>query len=684
MIYLIEVQGYTIGGVATTFRFATEGYTTLPSDTPANTFWEGRVKTPGILRQSMYNAGSTSGESEVGYGVIELVNNDGALDYMIDYGFDGWPLKIYTVEESSSPFSSATVRFSGTMEQAEFDESLVTLRIRDMMQTLDTQVQTNTYAGTNVGAFGLEGSNDGNKGRVKPLTFGSVFSVQPAIANNAAQIYQVNDGPIHSVNVFDRGVALTRGANYATLTELQNTAPEPGQYRVHLPGGYFRLGSTPSGMVLADVEQAPGTSTAAQVVDRIVRRAGPTKYVEYGGVRREWASEGWVNYTGTKPYVVTEPTASSGYALRFGDNNGNDQFYAWHTESTRIDDSLFKVSMRWRRVISTGVFYIGVLGVAEDGVSWANPAGANTLSGQYYLASGSSPLGEWRELVVYMKKGATGSGLTPESPRAIHANTHYFKPLFLGNYDGKPGICELDYIKFEVIPVPSNANGVNVLSQDFTNLDAKCSAPVGIYINSETTALVAISEVMNSIGGYCMFDMQNRLRIGRLELPTGTPDHTLQDWEILSISRIVSDDTERGIPAHKVNVKYARNYTVQTQTDMAAAAQEFSEHRGIDYRSATAQDDTIKLQYPLSEELVRETLLINESDAQEEANRLLDIYKRRRDFFEVRCRTDRQIGIGETVLVTYPRFLLDSGKLLRVLSVEPDYTSNTNTIILWG
>ena len=499
MIYLVEVTGAAAGGATTVFRYSTRGYVTLPTDTPANTYWEERVKTPGLLRQSMFSSGRTSGESEVGYGVIELVNNDGALDHLIDYAFDGWPLKIYTLEDENEPFSSAVVRFSGTMEQAEFDDILMVLRVRDLMQSMDKPIQTVTYAGTNVGASGLEGSSDSLKGKVKPLTFGTVFNVAPAQANTTALIYQVNDGPISTCNVFDRGIALTKGTDYTSVTDLTDNVPAAGTYRVYPAGGYFRLGSTPSGMVTADVVQS-ATSTVADTVQVVASRAG------VGGVH----------------------------------------------------------------------------------------------------------------------------------------------------------------------------------SLDITALNTKNNAPVGIYINSETTVLQAISNLTNSIGAYCMFDNESRLRLGRLELPYGTPDHTLDDWEILDISRIVSSDTERGIPAYKVTVKYGRNYVVQTMTDIAAAAQVQSERRGIDYRNASNQDDSVKLQYPLSEELVRETLLVNEADAQAEASRLLNIYKTRRDFFEVTCRTDKQIEIGQTVHVTYPRFLLNNGKLLRVLAVEPDYTLNRNILTLWG
>ena len=508
MIYLVEVTGAAAGGAITIFRYGTEGYVTLPTDTPANTYWEGRVKTPGLLRQSMFSSGRTSGESEVGYGVIELVNNDGALDHLIDYAFDGWPLKIYTLEDENAPFSSAVVRFSGTMEQAEFDDTLMVLRVRDLMQSLDKPIQTVTYAGTNVGASGLEGSSDSLKGKVKPLTFGTVFNVAPAQANTTALIYQVNDGPISTCNVFDRGIALTKGTDYTSVTDMTDNVPAAGTYRVYPAGGYFRLGSTPSGMVTADVVQSAAGTSVADTISAVSERAG------------------------------------------------------------------------------------------------------------------------------------------------INPHT---------------GIVQMQ-----------------VYAPDITALNTKNNAPVGIYINSETTVLQAISDLTNSIGAYCMFDNESRLRLGRLELPSGTPDHTLDDWEILDISRTVSSDTERGIPAYKVTVKYGRNYVVQTMTDIAAAAQVQSERRGIDYRNASNQDDSVKLQYPLSEELVRETLLVNEADAQAEASRLLNIYKTRRDFFEVTCRTDKQIEIGQTVHVTYPRFLLNNGKLLRVLAVEPDYTLNRNILTLWG
>ena len=50
------------------------------------------------------------------------------------------------------------------------------------------------------------------------------------------------------------------------------TAPSAGQDRVYKTGGYFRLGSSPTGQLTADVVQGSATSnrTAAQLVKAIV------------------------------------------------------------------------------------------------------------------------------------------------------------------------------------------------------------------------------------------------------------------------------------------------------------------------------------------------------------------------------------------------------------------------------
>jgi hypothetical protein len=83
-----------------------------------------------------------------------------------------------------------------------------------------------------------------------------VFNVQPPLVDSAKLIYQVHDGQASDVSaVRDRGVAITKGADYADAADLNTTAPAAGTYRTlkSSSGSYFRLGSTPAGTVTADV-----------------------------------------------------------------------------------------------------------------------------------------------------------------------------------------------------------------------------------------------------------------------------------------------------------------------------------------------------------------------------------------------------------------------------------------------
>lgn len=64
------------------------------------------------------------------------------------------------------------------------------------------------------------------------------------------------------------------GSGYADATDLEDDtlAPSGGAYRAYLPGGYFRLGATPAGLVTADVTagDAAADRTAAQIFGRLL------------------------------------------------------------------------------------------------------------------------------------------------------------------------------------------------------------------------------------------------------------------------------------------------------------------------------------------------------------------------------------------------------------------------------
>lgn len=270
--YLVEVEvAVDATGNTSTLYFSTHAYLTEPTDTPANTFFENRVKQPALMRRDIFASGTTTGQSRVGYGEVVLTNNDGGLDYMIDYGFDGRSIIIRYGDTTGTYPADFTTVFVGTMEQAEFGWKDVTLKIRDRQAEFASKaLQTSKFAGTNSLPNGLEGVAGDIKGQPKPITYGTVFNVEPPCVNTARLIYQVNDGAVSSVDaVYDRGLGLTKGADYTDQTDMETNAPAAGNFRVWPAGGYFRLTTNPTGLITADVVQ--GATAADRTVAQILR-----------------------------------------------------------------------------------------------------------------------------------------------------------------------------------------------------------------------------------------------------------------------------------------------------------------------------------------------------------------------------------------------------------------------------
>jgi hypothetical protein len=129
-------------------------------------------------------------------------------------------------------------------------------------------------------------------------------------------------------------------------------------------------------------------------------------------------------------------------------------------------DTLYRVMIRVRATaqdpsgIST--IYMGVVGVAEDGVTLVNRAGANSNSTQHYCctAGGSLPIVDgWKTYVGWIQ-GHSGAGVTapagpatdPRAPEVTHADVRYLRPMFWLNF-GKAtsAVMEVEAVTVEAI-----------------------------------------------------------------------------------------------------------------------------------------------------------------------------------------------------------------------------------------
>lgn len=509
MIYLVEiVAGTDSAGTTTTLRFSSENYVTKPTDSPANTYYEPRVKTPADITRNLFSNGTTYGASRVGYGVVELTNMDGGLDYMLPYGYGGRSLTIKT-GLADADYSTFTTILSGTMEQVEFTFNTVTILARDKLAVLELPLQKTEFAGTNSLPSGLEGVDD-LKGQKKPVCYGKVYNIQPPLVNTSRLIYQVNDSSINDVTaVYDKGAGLTKGTAYSNVSDMETNAPAAGYYRVlsTSTGSYFRLGSTPAGLITADVTQ--GATSA----DRTAAQIGKLLAI----------------------------------------------------------------------------------------------------------------------------KGGVASG--------------------------------------------------DINSSDVTALDTANSAEVGIWIFGDDTGIACMDQVMQSVGAWYGYDATGQFRMGRFEAASGTADVQINEDNILSIEAIRPTDTDRGVPAYKVILKYLKNYTVQS-SDLAAGVTEARRNvLRYEYQAGFVQDATVQNQFLYAAEIDKTTLLVSSSAANTEASRLLSLYKVRRRMYQIQIAldvTETLPDLNDVANLTLDRFGLDSGTLFRIIGISSSYAKNRATLTLWG
>lgn len=263
-------------GALQTFYLADGRLVTGPGDTPANTAFDDSLIDPGSVGLAAFGYGRTSGDTKLDTGEIVIANVDGAYDAWVGYGFDGRQIIIRSGDPGSPYPSGWTTVMVGTAEAPEATYSKLVIRLRDRQFVLDKPALQNLYAGTNSLPNGLEGTPTDIKGKRKPKVYGLVRSIEPFLVNTSKLTYQVCDGAVASITAYDRGLALTAGADYATSALLQAATVTAGTYATCLAEGYFRLGSTPAGLVTADVTQGANAAarTAAQIAKAILTDAG--------------------------------------------------------------------------------------------------------------------------------------------------------------------------------------------------------------------------------------------------------------------------------------------------------------------------------------------------------------------------------------------------------------------------
>ncbi len=281
---VVEIQcAIDAAGTLSTLYYSNDRFVTATTDTPASRAFLPNILDAGSLGIHAFADGYTGGSTKLEVGELTLANSDGSLDYLNAYSFDGRPIVIRSgLATAAYPGSWSTV-FSGTVDSVEATWDKFIVRLRDKQFLFTLPVLTTRYAGTNSLPAGIEGTPTDIKGKVKPRVFGKVFSVTPSFVNTSKLVYQVSTAAVNSIDaVYDRGLALTPGANYANNAALLAAVTVAGQFDTCIAEGLIQLGSSPSGQITVDVTQ--GANAAARTVAQIIKTLALAAGVASGDV----------------------------------------------------------------------------------------------------------------------------------------------------------------------------------------------------------------------------------------------------------------------------------------------------------------------------------------------------------------------------------------------------------------
>lgn len=194
---------------ATTLYVSTQAWTSEPTDTPANTSFLERLLEAPSFRQDMFDAALTSGRSRTGIGSAVLTNADHGIDSWLDYYWNGRECRFYSGVGTEAYPGGWTLVFKGRMLPPDADGDTIRVNIRDAQKRMEVPLQTTRYAGDNDLPNGLEGTAADLKGKPKPICMGEVLNIAPPSVNTSKLIYQVHDGAVQSITVYDSGLVLS-------------------------------------------------------------------------------------------------------------------------------------------------------------------------------------------------------------------------------------------------------------------------------------------------------------------------------------------------------------------------------------------------------------------------------------------------------------------------------------------
>lgn len=158
--------------------------------------------------------------------------------------------------------------------------------------------------------------------------------------------------------------------------------------------------------------------------------------------------------------------------------------------------ALYRVTVRLRTTTAptagSPLVYLGLTGVAADGTTRVNTAGAAVLGVQHYVAAAALSIPAsttWTTLTGYIQgTAATGTATAapdPRTPGKAHANVRYIRPLLRLLNGATGGVMQVDQVTVETVPT-GVVNSVNIANGAVTADAIAANAITGKTITGGT------------------------------------------------------------------------------------------------------------------------------------------------------------------------------------------------------
>lgn len=610
------------------------------------TFWPWRGQIEGILARTS----------------MRLVNADGAYDYLL--AFDGRDARVTLYDLPDDDFANA--RTIGTLLiesiRADGDDTL-TITLDDVQSSLDVPWQTRILP---------PWVNEGAANRPWPVALGACRNVEPLLTSlsiDGTPVYTLHDREIDVVSVRDKGDVLDPGVPDYELTSFG-----------------FQVAADPQGLVTCD---ASGTGEVPLPDSPVDVLGGIGDFETWSIPPGSGEPDGWDTNNAQRSGAV------SPYGAQILSPNSAPFAEAYlEADSTASPSPLLEAGKRYR------VEYRAIMDHDAGPTDTVNPwFYAKQVGGSDFMTVQIPGSGVYAHTVTCPAGADTIIGWVVATNANIDIHRMTVREVRAYELPSAPalaseieGIGLADYVQ---AVVDRCRDTVVAAVADCDAIDTATGYPIGAYLGPESRSIIdAISLPLDAFTAGAFCDENGSLRFVRLVAPedAGASDviAAIERDQILAPPRIEYDRA----PGLTTAFGLRRNWRQFSATDFVT---DYDPVTGVDAATRTAFQRPTQRVVQSGQSLAqayrhaeRAPALVTAHEAveaaQAEVDRVCAMYGQLRRFATLTAAWDDEVPLihpGDIITVDWPRYGLDGGRQVFVVSIRPRHWARQATLTVW-